>query len=134
MEKLLKILSWVYTFGLLFFGGLSLFLTLSIYFDLFNIREKEGNYVWFVVLANFICSLLYLLSAILVWVKPKIAFYLLLGSVFVLSIGFISLIFHIQSGGMYEEKTMKAMIFRLSFSVLWTTLAFVIHKINPKIN
>jgi hypothetical protein len=35
----------------------------SVIFDLFGIREKEGNYVLFIVLANFIAGFFYLLSA-----------------------------------------------------------------------
>jgi predicted RND superfamily exporter protein len=45
------------------FGLLTLFLSSSVIFDLFGIRAKEGNYVLFVVWANFISSILYLFAA-----------------------------------------------------------------------
>ena len=44
------------------FGLLTLFLSTSVIFDLFGIRAKEGNYVLFVVWANFISSVLYLVA------------------------------------------------------------------------
>ena len=44
------------------FGLLTLFLSTSVIFDLFNIRVREGNYVLFIVWTNFISSLLYLFS------------------------------------------------------------------------
>lgn len=44
------------------FGLLTLFLSTSVIFDLFGIREKEGNYVLFIVWANFISSIIYLIS------------------------------------------------------------------------
>ena len=52
------------------FGLLTLFLSSSILFDLFGIRAKEGNYVLFVVWANFISSLLYL-SAVFGFINAK---------------------------------------------------------------
>ena len=45
------------------FGLLTLFLSGSVIFDLFGIRAREGNYVLFIVWANFIASFIYLFSA-----------------------------------------------------------------------
>jgi hypothetical protein len=45
------------------FGLLTIFLSTSVIFDLFDVRAKEGNYVLFVVWSNFISSFLYLISA-----------------------------------------------------------------------
>ena len=45
------------------FGLLTLLLSTSVIFDLFGVRAKEGNYVLFVVWANFISSILYLFAA-----------------------------------------------------------------------
>jgi hypothetical protein len=44
------------------FGLLTIFLSTSVIFDLFDVRAKEGNYVLFVVWSNFISSFLYLIS------------------------------------------------------------------------
>ncbi len=45
------------------FGVVTLFMSTSVIFGLFKIREKEGNYVLFVVVANFICAFLYVAAA-----------------------------------------------------------------------
>lgn len=45
------------------FALLTLFLSSSVIFDWFGIRAREGNYVHFVVWANFLCSLGYLAAA-----------------------------------------------------------------------
>ncbi|HUZ58336.1 MAG TPA: hypothetical protein VMU83_06105 [Hanamia sp.] len=45
------------------FGLVTLFMSTSVIFGFFQIREKEGNYVLFVVVANFICAFLYLAAA-----------------------------------------------------------------------
>ena len=60
MKKTIQIISGII---LLAFGLLTFFLSTSVIFDLFGIREKEGNYVLFIVWANFISSILYLLAA-----------------------------------------------------------------------
>jgi len=58
-----KFIQYLMAIILVAFGLLTLFLSSSVIFDLFGIREKEGNYVLLVVWANFFSSLLYLFSA-----------------------------------------------------------------------
>ncbi len=98
---------------------LTLFLSGSIFFDLFGIRAKEGNYVLFVVWANFICSLLYLAAAYGLFKLKRWSYKILMVAVAVLSIAFAGLLIHINRGGLYETKTIGAMVFRIS-----VTLAF----------
>lgn len=110
------------------FGLITLFLSSSVVFDLFGIRAKEGNYVLFVVVANLISSLLYLLAAFGITVNktwttkvPSIAFVLLL-------IAFTGLFVHINTGGIYETKTIGVMVFRISLTLLFVTASFLINK------
>ena len=106
------------------FGLLTLFLSTSVIFDLFGIRAKEGNYVLFVVWANFISSILYLVSAY-GFVKTKSwTSKVLTISVSILSMAIIGLIFHINSGGIYETKTVGAMIFRTSFTLVFAVITY----------
>ena len=58
-----KYIPCILTIVLTAFALLTLFLSTSVIFDLFGIRAKEGNYVLFVVLSNFISSILYLFAA-----------------------------------------------------------------------
>ena len=106
------------------FGTLTLFMTTSVILDLFGIRAKEGNYVLFVVWANFISGLLYLAAAY-GFVKRKAWTAKLLGAAMsIVSIAFIGLIVHINTGGIYENETVGAMIFRV---ILTLTFAIVAH-------
>jgi len=106
------------------FGLLTLFLSTSVIFDLFGIREKEGNYVLFVVWSNFISSILYLLAAY-GFIKSKKWTTSLLGiSTLILIAAFIGLKIHINSGGIYETKTVGAIIFRISVTLVFAIIAY----------
>jgi len=119
-----KYINYFSAFILAGFGLLTLFMSTSVIFDLFGIRAKEGNYVLFVVLANFICGFMYLLSAY-GFIKTKIWLTKLLGTaVFVLAVAFVGLFFHIQSGGIYETKTVEAMTFRTILTAVFTAVSY----------
>ncbi len=106
------------------FALLTLFLSTSVILDLFGIREKEGNYVLFVVWSNFISSILYLFAAY-GFIKYKKWTTLLLGiSTLILITAFVGLNIHASSGGIYETKTIGAMIFRISVTLVFATLAY----------
>ena len=106
------------------FGLLTLFLSTSVIFDLFDIRAKEGNYVLFVVWSNFISSILYLFAAY-GFIKNKKWTATLLGiSTFILIAAFIGLKIYISSGGIYETKTVGAMIFRISVTLVFAIIAY----------
>lgn len=114
------------------FGLLTLFLSTSVIFDLFGISAREGNYVLFIVWANFLGSILYLIAAygfmrVKKWtIKP-------LGiSAIVLLAAFIGLFIHINSGGIYETKTIGAMLFRITVTIVFTALAFYLISKNKK--
>jgi len=122
--KTKKIRHYLSAFLLMGFGLLTLFLSSSVIFDFFNIRAIEGNYVLVVVWSNFICSILYLFAAY-GFIKTKKWTSLLLGTAsIILIISFISLKSHILSGGLYELKTVSAMIFRISLTITFTLIAY----------
>lgn len=130
-----KILPYVLAIILAGFGLLTLFLSTSVIFDLFGIRTKEGNYVLFVVWSNFISSILYLFAAY-GFIKNKKWTAKLLGiSTLILIAAFIGLKMHASSGGIYETKTMSAMIFRISITFVFAFLSYLtINKIQSKLN
>ena len=105
------------------FALLTLFLSSSVIFDLFNIREKEGNYVLFVVWANFISSMIYLIAVYGLVKAKKWTALVLLVSAIILSVAFISLKIHI-SNGIYEVKTVKAMIFRIGLTLVFAVASY----------
>ena len=106
------------------FGLATLFMSTSVIFDLFGIREKEGNYVLFVVVANFICAILYLAAAYGFFSRQKWTTMLLYVSVAILIIAFIGLGIHIYSGGIYENKTIAAMTFRTLLTIGFAVVSF----------
>lgn len=118
-----KSLRYFFAIVLAGFGLLTLFLSTSVIFDLFGIRAREGNFVLIIVWANFICSLLYLFAAYgFVSVRSWTPVILVI-AVLILVGAFIALQFHISSGGLYETKTIKALIFRIGVTLLFTLLA-----------
>lgn len=108
-----KILLNILAISLAAFGLATLFMSSSIFLDLFNIRQQEGNYVLLVVWANWICSLLYLGAAYGFIRQKSWTAGLLFLSAGILLIAIISLMAHINSGGLYETKTIFALIFRI---------------------
>ena len=119
-----KIIFYTVVVVLSLFALLTLFLSTSIIFNLFNIREKEGNYVPFIVWANFICSILYLIAAYGLIKLKKWATSLLAVSVVVLIAAFIGLKVHISNGGIYELKTVNAMLFRIALTILFAIASY----------
>lgn len=112
------------------FGLLTLFLSSSVIFDWFGIRAKEGNYVLFIVWANFISSLLYLISTYGFLKIKNWAFKALSVATVILVVALIGLFIHIYSGGIYETKTVFAMLFRISVTIAFTAIAYF--SINKK--
>ena len=115
-------------FVLTIFGLVTVFMSSSVLLDWFGIREKEGNYVPFVVIANFICGFLYLTAAFGIFKDKKWSPYLLILAFIILIITFIALYFHISSGGIYETKTVKALAFRTVLTLIFTITNFKIFK------
>lgn len=125
MKKTLRYLIIVALAG---FGLLTLFLSASVIFDLFGIRAKEGNYVPLVVWANFISSILYLAAAYGLFKMKKWPVGLLAISAVVLVAVFIGLKIHISEGGLYEAKTVNAMIFRIGLTILFAVASYFLLK------
>lgn len=113
---------------LLLLGLLTLFLSSSIIFDLFEIREMEGNYFGFVVWANFISAILYIITALDFILRKKWNWRYLGVSFVVLLIATISFWVYVANGGIHEVKTIKAIIFRLTFTGILLSIIFIKYK------
>ncbi len=113
------------------FGLITLFLSTSIVFDLFGIRAMEGNYVLFVVIANFIASLLYLLAGVGFWTEKMWTTNVLVGAAAILIIAFMAFSVYALTGGLHEQKTYGAIIFRTVFTLVFVVISFFsIKKFN----
>ena len=83
----------------------------------------------FVVWANFIAGLIYLISAYGLLKKRKWTVRALIIAALILVAAFIGLRIHINAGGIYETKTVHAMIFRTSVTILFAFASwFLIRK------
>lgn len=106
------------------FALITVFMSGSVIFDLFGIREKEGNYVLFIVIANFISGFIYLIAAYGLFFGRTWTTRLLVFATSILTISFVGLIWHISSGGIYEQQTLKAMLFRIAITAVFVGLSW----------
>lgn len=119
-----NILHYVVAILLAGFGALTLFLSASIIFDLLDMRAREGNYVLFIVWANFISALLYLFASYGFLKSRKLTTVLLVMATSVLFVATIRLGIYINAGGLYETKTVYAMLFRTTLSFAFALISF----------
>lgn len=118
---------------LIAFGLISLFMTISIILDLFDMRAKEGNYVLFVVWANFVCGILYVISGFCFLYNKKIATFFLAVASIILVITFAELFYHINQGIVYETKTVAAMSFRTILTISMLMYSMKVFKTTKTI-
>jgi len=123
-----KITSIVLVTILSLFGFLTLFLSTSVILDLFGIREKEGNFIMFIVWANFLSAIIYLLSAYGIMKNKKWSTSLLSLSTIILLTALVGLFVHISLGGVFEIKTVYGMIFRTLITLIFTISSFILFK------
>lgn len=123
-----KFLIYIPGIVLVAFGLLSLFMSSSVIFDLFDIRAKEGNYVLFIVWTNFFASIFYLFAAFGFFTKKLWTSKLLGIATIMLLVAFIGLLFHINTGALYETKTVGAMIFRITLTLAFAIIAYFSFK------
>ena len=109
---------------MLLLGLVSLFMTTSIIFDLFHIREMEGHYVPFIVYVNFVCAIIYLITAYGFFKEKKFTTTYLFVASSILVVAFIALLIYILKGGIYEIKTVKAVAVRILITIAFTGIAW----------
>lgn len=113
---------------LLLFGAITLFLSGSVIFDLFGMRAMEGNYVDFVVWANLVASILYIVTVVDFVRKKKWNWHYLAYSFVILVGATIALWIYIENGGIHEAKTVKAVVFRTIFTGILLLSSFIKYK------
>lgn len=124
----MKALKYLQTGLLTLIGSVSVFMALSVIFDLFGIREMEGNYVLFIVYNNLACGMIYLFAVYNNRKNIKMSNYSLAVALIVLIVAFIDLLIYINNGGIYEPKTVNAMIFRMAFTLVMLVTGIVVAK------
>jgi hypothetical protein len=106
------------------FGLLTLFISSSILFDLFDIRVRLNHYILFIVYANFICAFSYLFASYCFFTNKKEATIVLFIGVAILLVAYIGLLIYIQTGRIFEMRTVKAMLFRTSLTIVFAGISW----------
>lgn len=110
------------------FAILTFYLSTSVILDLFHVRESEGQYVLFVVWANWVCSVIYFIAIYGLIKKKRWVVKWLLIAVGLLLLTEVGLQFHISAGGAYEQKTVFALLFRAAVTSLFAWAANALRK------
>ncbi len=108
----------------LIFTLVTLYLSSSIIFDWFGMRETQGNYVLFVVWVNFIAALIYLVALFGSFRYKSWTWKVLGVASLMIFAAFIGLLFHIDSGGAYELETIRALVLRFIITTGFAILAY----------
>lgn len=103
---------------LIAFALVTIFMSSAVLFDWFDIRAKQGNYVLFIVKTNFTAGFLYLIAAYGFIKSYKWSFWVMLSIALLLFYTTALFYLHIHTGGLYESRTMVAIIFRVLFTLL----------------
>ncbi len=103
---------------LIAFALVTIFMSSSVLFDWFGIRAKQGNYVPFIVKTNLTAGFLYLIAAYGFVLSKKWSFWAMLSVALLLIYTFALFYLHIHTGGLYENRTVGAMIFRILFTLI----------------
>ncbi len=110
------------------FGVLTFYLSTSVILDLFGVRESEGQFVLFVVWANWVCSIIYFIAIYGLIKKKRWVVKWLLVAVGLLLLTEVGLQFHISAGGAYEQKTVYALLFRAGITALFAWAAYRLQR------
>ena len=114
--------------GLILFTILTLFLSTSILLDVFGIREQQGHYVPLVIWSNFLSGCLYTLSLIGMFTHKKWSIVPMVLALFILVSAFLGLYIHVMDGGLYEDKTIMALFFRITLTLFFALGIYVSTK------
>lgn len=114
--------------GLILFTTVTLFLSTSILLDILGIREQQGDYVPLVIWSNFLCGCLYILSIIGLFTHKKWSIVPMVLALFILVGAFFGLYIHIMEGGLYEDKTIIALFFRITLTLFLALGTYVLTK------
>ena len=117
-----KAFKYIIAVVLIAFALVTIFMSSAVLFDWFGIRAKEGDYVPFIVKTNLTVGFTYLLVVYGFIKSKKWPFWLMLSAALFLFFAFSAFYIHIHTGGLYENRTIGAMTFRILFTLLFAGL------------
>lgn len=110
---------------LIAFALVTIFMSSAVLLDWFDIRAKQGNYVPFVVKTNLTAGFIYLIAAYGFINSKKWSSWAMLSVALLLFYALALFYLHMHSGGLYEMRTLVALIFRILFTLLFAGLIYM---------
>ncbi len=126
-----KVIRIIIALVLFLFAAVTLFMSSAVLFNWFGIRAKQGNFVPFIVKTNLTAGVLYLLVLYGFLKSEKWAFWVMLTAALILLYAFGLFYIHIHTGGLYENKTIAAMIFRILLTLSLSLFIYQNEKNKP---
>ncbi|TQD36980.1 hypothetical protein [Haloflavibacter putidus] len=120
-----KVIRIIIALVLFLFAAVTLFMSSAVLFDWFGIRAKQGNFVPFIVKTNLTAGVLYLLVLYGFLKSEKWAFWVMLTVALILLYAFGLFYIHIHTGGLYENKTIAAMAFRILLTLIISGFIYI---------
>ncbi len=109
---------------MLLLGLLTLFFSLSVMFNFFQIRKPGEHYVLFVLIGSFICSLIYLFAAYGFLKEDRRTTIALFIAASILIISFIGLLVHVMMGGLYELVIIRSLLIRTFITIVFVAISW----------
>jgi hypothetical protein len=109
---------------MLLFGLISLFMSISFMFNLFELRNPQEHYPFFILFVGFICSIIYLFAAYGFFKEERRTTIALFVAASILILSFMALLLHIMFGGLYEVITIRSLILRTFITIVFTVISW----------
>lgn len=106
------------------FGFLTMFMSVSMIFDLSDARKSAGNYVFFLITANLILGMIYLCASYGFFKEKNWTTTVLFCAAFLLIFIFIILLIYILKGGIYQGKTIMTITIRTFITLIFTLISW----------
>lgn len=120
----MKVFRIIFISILTLFGLLSVLLTSTVLLNVPIMHKTEEHNVLFIAITNLICGILYIVAAYGYHREEKWSYKLLTIITLILVLAFGMLQLYIYRGGLYEEKTVRAMIFRMVLTTFFAMISF----------
>lgn len=122
--KKIKIVKYIIAGILIVFALVTIFMSSAVLLDWFGIRANQGNYVPFVVKTNLTAGFLYLIAAYGFINSKSWSSWAMLSVALLLFYALALFYLHMHSGGLYEDRTLFALIFRIIFTLVFAGLLY----------
>ncbi len=109
---------------MLIFGLVTMVVSVSFMFNLFQIRKPQDHYVFFILFISFLCSFIYLFAAYGFFKEDRRTTIALFIAAAILILAFMGLLVYIMMGGLYEMITIRSLILRTFITVVFTAVSW----------